>query len=476
MQHSTFHPYQRPHRAIFCWLWLSTALLLPACQKDNAPLLPDANPRILAMQISGIAEDQIKIDQNKNTITVTLPASFTSEDVKNVPLRFQLTDDAKVVRELGGNAAENYTTLNLCDCNSSAHKIKAVDRTGGPSSSSTEYTLSLKPADSLKVEPLNLTGFVLGKDTWFDVQAANYYDGVPAVEVALIPVQGATTERYLIQTGCGNQRIECTRANQLQVWPDPARPIKPGSYLVEVSKANGRKTVSSRPLLVAKGTAQLDYYTVAQRGVPGETVSLNGANLFLEDNLQILLTAPNGTQTNLQPTGANPFGTTLDFRSDPAMKPGSYGLQILKNGQAITDCYRFSLTGNGRQPYLISVGKTVNPTKNPVSSFCPLNVPLVLTRGSTDVVIAFGTPPTNAVSSAPSATLVSTENAQLVVPLPLSLPDLYFGPGTFQRMEATLKPDATTPPGKYRLVVLLTDKFTHQVEASEPFEQIVEVR
>ncbi|MCY7350726.1 MAG: hypothetical protein LH606_08660 [Cytophagaceae bacterium] len=462
------------------WPWLVIFVLFSTCKPDKGPDLPDDKPRIINMSLAGLPDENIRIDQQRNEITLQLPPDFAPPRAAEVMPTFQLTPDARVITNGGIYGFAEFRGINLCGCSPDALKIGVTERNPVPGQPvlATEYTIKLMPAGSMTVKPDNPAAFeyFLDDTKILDLAVSNYYDGSP-VEVRLRSTDNPN-ESYPLRTGCGYQQLECPgRENLLRLWPDETSRLKPGTYQLEIRKDNGRTARAETPFVVKKGRTRLDYYTLVQRSMVAGEVRLTGNNLFADDNLEILLTETSGREHRLKSHEVSPFGREMKATLGSDVKPGYYALRLIKDGQVASDCYRFSVTRDEKQPYLLSVDQRVNPILANAAEFCPNATPVILQRGaSTYPVVTLSTYPAYTGTLQLSGRLVSVENPQIGVDVLMVLTNSFAEPAAYLWVEATLRIPADLPLGRYHLLVRTSEKFTPKTYLSEPYERVIEVQ
>ncbi len=473
----SFGMLRMPPYWIRAWAFLS---LVSACKPDKGPDLPDDKPRIVNLSLAGLSDEAVQIDQHQNQITLRLPANFAPQNPATLMPTFELTPNAWVAVKDGSIGLVDFKGLNLCACSPEALRITVAERnpTAGSPAATTDYMVNLISEGALTVKPDNPGAFeyFLDDTKSIDLSVSNYYDGSLTDVVLKNPTN--PSETHSLRGGCGYERTECPgQTNLLRVWPDPEKPVKPGSYQLELRKANGRVARADQPFVVRKGRTRLDYLTLVQRATVGGEAMLTGNNLFADDNLEILLTDPTGTGYRFNPSAVSPFGRDLTFKTSSTLKPGYYTLRLVKAGQVAVDCYRFSVTENIKQPIILGINQKVNSILVNAREFCPQSTPLTLQRGAaTAPVVTFSAYPSHTGTLQLVGNLVTVGNPPVSFEVPLVLAQSYQEPSAYRWVEATLRIPADLPTGQYRFVVRLTEQFTKKVYQSEPYERVIDVQ
>lgn len=453
------------------WSVLFTIL---SCKHDSSTnvIQPNGQPRLLAMRIDGIPDENIQIDQTLNQITIQLPEGFTNNSLRP---SLKLTPNS-VAYSGQGTYQYSFTQLDLSSSYPEHYKIGLAlsdQATNSAPSIRTEYTISIKSAGPIRLNPVSEPGlneYTIGNTGGFLAYIENLYDGPYSTELTLTkhddPAASVTIPTDFI-------RAENSATNWYRVHV-PTNALKPGPYDLTVKRSSGRSAVSAQPLLIKKGPIAVEGRTPNIRSIGGEAVTVKGLNFFEDSHVEVELTHTDGTRYRRMPTRYEPYGTELAFVPGADVKPGQYTMRFLQNGQPATTCYRMAVTKTAEQPYIYAVGDANQLDYLPSGDDCyPASV-LYVSRSrseSRNAKLWFGTIPLPPNAFSVRAKLVSAAD-----PKQIDYSSLYVD--TYTRTaspaySATLIIPTSVPAGQYRLIVELTNLNTNKTYESEPYNRLI---
>ncbi|TAE31835.1 MAG: hypothetical protein EAZ91_06905 [Cytophagales bacterium] len=255
------HYFYTRHRPIFSTLALLTALfsslINTSCRRKAADSIDPVvqadtlAPKITNMAIPGIPPENIKIDQVKRQLIVTVPASLTSLVITG-GIWVQMTSGTRLNR-----FRMPVPWLSLCDGTFSNNSFEPVlpgkdpydyhtlEVTDGERTKS--YRLQLKPPGEMYFDTPNRT-YLMKSDgtgeTFKNLRVANYmdtsksakivYNNIFTGEETVFDVPPCTIEGYMFPSSS-------------------VRNMTPGYYAISILKSNGRKTARSLAMMLTPG-------------------------------------------------------------------------------------------------------------------------------------------------------------------------------------------------------------------------------
>jgi hypothetical protein len=441
MRDTCFNHLSHLGKVLLAIVWIISVYACKPDETTDPGFGPDGEPRILAIRIPDIPDQNSVIDQEKRQITVTVPASFSAAAI--FP-SFTLTPNTSV-------QGERYS-LNIF---AEASQQPVLLLTGQNKQNS--YTLILKPASELALGTLTSPQtYTLSDVTAFvDLPVYNYVDGTGAEGNTVTLVHKASGERIVPTTIRFSRETASTATPQtdgaviLSIYVNAFENYyRPGEYLVELTKSNGRKALLSQPIMLQQGptTARLNAnYTF--RINTGEYL-LYGANIYRDSRYALRIEGRNQPVQIIESLGFIEKQPGLRFSTALSLKPGYYYAQLLANERATPALGRISVSDQPN-PIVIEALSEREPYVNLVGPSYSFDQPIILTRGRT-----YG------VSS--TASLVAQNNAgatRYVQLTDLSNPSAKYAVSV--SLESSIGTDRlvlppTIPPGRYQFTIAVT--------------------
>lgn len=467
-------------------------ITLITCKRDSDKATPEpsTNPRILRMRLERIPDNNVRIDQEKHEITITLPDNYT---IRRPQVVFTLTPNSRVLSKIGesyeaalinfdfGNLRANTPLVGVA-AESSAQKLSANEVV--------EYKIKIVQPGKLAIRLIPEAGFntyTIGDRDGFILVGENFYDGSDNTAQLILTRKGGSEgdrfiissserEQYIVDAGVTNTQYPV----QIRVRLPDNVTLLPGEYTLELKKANDRSAVSPDLLVVKKGSITLGNfpnYIIPQCSLNGNEVTIEGLNLFEDSKLEVELKHLDGTILRRKPLRFNRSGTALTFAPGADAKPGHYMMRVLENGQAASTCYRLAVTKTDDQPYITSFGNSNSKTYLPSNDFCNPENPLYIIRNAADggrFQLFLQTAPMSGGNVLTSLKLVSVGQSRQVVEMPFQVE--VYNRAVLDHFTAYFQFPTSVPAGQYRMSVVVTDKSTNRTSESEPFERVIEVR
>lgn len=316
---------------ILIWLIIiGLAVNLSSCRKKTEPINPVANadtlaPKITNMAIPGIPAENIKIDQVKRLLIVTLPDGLTVGYSSNVSLTMTPGTTLFRVSRVGielcngvfydagffGVSADDlqYDNRELIINDGQKRKVYRLQL-------KTEATMFFSAAN--KVYQLKSDG---AGETFNDVVIHNYRD-TSRISKAIYRNVKTGTEYPLAYEQCiiNGRNLPSSSFGQLPL----------GEYTVQIQKSNNRRTTNFLRMILTAGKP--DFYGfshVVSKGVNG---TINGTGLY-EGNFKAIEIWPKktGEKYMIDVLTHTPIGTSVGIKFPATLPTGAYWSQLIYN-------------------------------------------------------------------------------------------------------------------------------------------------
>lgn len=407
---------------------------LTACTRQQTDVQPaDDGVQLLGVTIPGFPSENIRIDQVKKEIVLTVPDSPSDASFKITS--FQTTAGSNVWQP-----ATKWVSL----CNGGGEPIYVLNETKGSA-----YKFVIKQSRPLAIGFIdNQTKATIGQP--LAVRIDNMIDG-----------NGDGTV-VLTRTDTGEQdslRVSC-QAGSNQYMLETPQHIRPGEYTVSIQNKSGRRAVATSKLTFLKGAPEAGAGPMFVTA--GTPVEVRGKNLFADDAPELLLRRSSGETIRVKPTSVSPYGWGLTMPLPASLKAGYYDMQVLVQGKAVSAMQRIAVCRDERQPAIGRINDeltTASETK-----------PIVLVRGRV-----------NSASIWPQLFSYTGSMVKLAVQLTAidglgqSSRFVFSDESYSYEYPPSLIVPATIQPGRYKMHVIATYN-DGTVSESEPLERVVEVQ
>lgn len=439
-------------------VYLGLMMALSTCKDREVDPFSDGKPRILSVSFPSISTQNVSIDQKNFIIIVKLPEQLTVSDLTPTVV---MKDSAKVIqlkgfvlpgllcqREEGVNVAQLEIPL--------AWRIIA----GKETTPLTHYKVRLISSGSLMVAPVSQPfAITIGLGTEVDLPFLNLYGNDLPLGVRLTnQATGDTLSAFgFTYIGCSS------KVNHLEVAFDHPN-LKPGSYRIDVQKADGNYMTFSQPLIVNKGLAELSYGGLVYFGyrvAAGKSFTAEGYNLFdndidlyLIDRQDQMIPIPNH---NLQ---LELNGRKMTVKIPKGTPGGLYVLQLWQHKKPTPVCYRVSIPIDENNPLWLGIIGT-----DIIS--CSIKTPAIIARQQTVLLTHSEIQSSNTLLK-----LTSEVNKSLIYYVPVK---------AYSYSNAGIPPSVTipisVPAGRYIGSIQVMGATTGQLlRESEPYGRIIELQ
>jgi hypothetical protein len=312
-------------------IWLAIIGLtvsLSSCQKksdtaESVTPVDNLAPKITKMHIPGIPAENIKIDQVKRLLIVTLPDGFTVGYSTNVSLTMTPGTTLFRIAKVGVNLC--YGSFNdVAFVGVSADDLQYDNReliiNDGPNQK--VYRLQIKPEADMFFSAANKVyqSKSDGKgETFDDVVIHNYRDtshSSKAIyrnlktgnEYSLTYNECVLTGRNLLSSGFGQLPL--------------------GEYSVQIQKSNGRRTTNSLRMILTAGKAEFNGFSHAIS--KGRSGTIAGRSLF-DGNFKAIEIWPKKTDEKytIDILTYNPTGASVGVQFPANLPTGAYWSQLV---------------------------------------------------------------------------------------------------------------------------------------------------
>ena len=437
---------------------LGLLLGLFTCKDKEVDPFSDGKPRILSVSFPSIPAQDVSIDQKNFIIYVKLPATMTVSDLTPTVV---VKDSAKVI-QLKGFSVPGLLCQRVEGLNADQLEIPLAWRiiAGKETTPLTRYKVKLISGGSLIVVPITQPFTItIGLGTEIDLPFLNLYGNDLPLRIRLThQATGDTLAAFgYTYLGCSS------KVNHLEVAFDHPN-LKPGSYRIDVQKADRSYMTFSQPLIVNKGPAELSYEGLVYFGyrvAAGKSFTAEGYNLFdndidlyLIDRQDQMLPIPN---RNLQ---FEPNGRKMTVKIPEGTPAGLYVLQLWQHKKPTPVCYRVSIPIDENNPlWLGIIGKDVISCSIKTPALIARQQPVLLTHSEIE-------------SANTLLKLTSEANRSLIYYVPVK---------AYSFSNAVIPPSVTipisVPAGRYIGSVQVLGSTTGQVlRESEPYGRIIELQ
>lgn len=445
------------HRVFFL-IWTGFLLSLLTCKDKGIDPFSDGKPRIISVIFPSIPVKDVNIDQKNFIITVKLPEQLTVSDLTPSVV---VKDSAKVI-QLKGFAAPGLLCQREEGLNAAQLEIPLAWRIipGKETTPLTRYKIKLISSGVLMVAPVTQPFTItIGLGNEIDLPFMNLYGNDLPLRIKL--TNQATSDTL---SAFGNTYIGCSsKVNHLEVAFDQPQ-LKPGSYRIDVQKADRNYITFAQPLIVKKGPAELHYEGVMYFGyrvASGKSFTAEGYNLFDNDiDLYLIgrqdqvITIPN---RNLQ---LEPNGRKMTVKIPEGIPVGLYVLQLWQHKKPTPVCYRVNIPNDENNPLWFGIiGKDI------IS--CSIKNPALIAREQTVLITHSEIESTNSLLK-----LTSEVNRTLIYYVPIK---------AYSFSNAGIPPSVTipitVPAGRYIGSVQVLGATTGNVlRESEPYGRVIELQ
>lgn len=415
---------------------------------------PEDELKILEFHLAGIPDKNITIDHQKREITLRMPATLPTSNLKAT---YKLGPNTEIVNGLADDMIY-ASSLNKCY---EAHQIGLRKTGSGSPDAAFQYRVLAVAEGKLTFKPQAPVTMELRDMMTVTVPAENVYGNSPLVD-AFATREGSSEKISLMKNTSPNNCVWFSNgenANEVQVRT--SRQLPPGRYKLEMVQADGTVVPVLQPLVVTKGKAVLGYNQWIWGVMPNESFEVAGFNLFKEDISVTIV----GKEKTHQPTLSDFSADGTRFQTAiPALAPGNYIVKIQQNGQEIA-CQKLSVLSTENQPVLLKVSGAFDD--------CPTFEKLRLERNKRIAVYY------NPATSGPVANPVR-QNEQLLLSR-VGKPAETYSVSIVPYIEAGPEAPAyftlsdTVPAGQYEVRLQVKNPATGVSSQSEVYERIMEI-
>ena len=413
---------------------LLLVLGLTTCTRRQIDVQPtDDGVQLRGVTIPGFPSENISIDQAKKEIVLTVPDNLSALSFET--MSFQTTAGSSVWQPAG-----KRVTL----CGGGGEPIYVLSET-----KSNAYRFVIKQPRPLAIGFIdNQTKATTGQP--LAVRIDNMIDGGGAGTVVLTRTD--TGEQDSLWVGC--------QVGSNQYMLETPQHVRSGDYTVSIQNKSGRRAVATSKLTFLKGAPDALISSVFTKA--GDSVAINGKNLFAADAPELFLRRSSGETMRVKPANVSPYGWGMTMPLPASLKAGYYDAQVLVQGKAVSATQRIAIGQDELQP---AIGRINDELTTVVETR-----PIVLVRGRV-----------NSASIWPQ--LFSYTGSKVKLDIQLTAID---GVGqstrftfsnesySYEYPPALIVP-ATVSPGRYSLHVIATYN-DGTVRVSEPLERVVLVQ
>lgn len=447
------------HAVRFLLVLLVVASSLMTCKRNaDEEITPETELKILELHLAGISDKNISIDQEKRLITIQMPSTLSSINLKaayklgrNTKLVFGLTDgffDARL--------------LNKCF---DAPRIGLAKADAQTDASAVEYSVVAVATGKLRATSKTLIEQEQNDVMVLSIPVENLY-GNETVTDARVTREGSSEKISLLQEPSPYSCVWFTNgsnANQIDILT--SRQLQPGRYTLELIQANGTVVPVQQPLIIKKGKAVLGYNEWIWGSMSNELLRVVGYNLFEGDISMTIVSKDKVHPLVLSNFSANGTGFTA---ATPALTPGNYIVKTYQNSQEIA-CQKMSVLREKGQPVLYSIFDALQPCSTYE------NLPLLRTK-KYNVFYSPSTAYPGGKEAEPARDeqlqLSRTTNPAEKYTIPISP---YMKNGNPEASAYFILP-ASVPAGSYYIKLQVKDPKTGLLSFSELYERIIEVQ
>ena len=309
------------------------------CQPKIDPALsygPNGQPRIISVQLSGIPDQNIQVDQTTHQITVTVPANFSAVAV---PTRFQLTADTRVTSSHSDSLyIYPFTPNDSVKVNTSTQKTNS-------------YQFVFKSTNALNFARSNhpLVFTINPYNNYLCLPIYNLLDGDLKSVLVLTNKQNGhqITQPQYYAAACehGNRTDGAFFAS---VYISGENLYEPGDYTAEFVQSDGQRATFNQSIQIQRGSIFIysppeDQITIEDNTIPPH---LFASNLFAADKPSLQMRARNQPTFIIKPTKVltDPLGLELplgsELRTSTTIQPGYYYAQLLVDSKPVNSFVR----------------------------------------------------------------------------------------------------------------------------------------
>ncbi len=431
--------------------------VLSSC-RHNQELLPDSTPvsnsksqsepkldifpefYIVSIHFPGIPDENVLIDHKNRTVIVNMPSVLTINDLTPI---VECSENAKLAL-YDFSLSEIGRTINWAFPYANYLSIILTSKQPGnyPSIKYSIKPTTAKPIIITQSEVLPALAIGDSRNVYFNAQ--NLYGNNLPKSVTFTNKKSGKKE---VLSGVYITPV----FNKIGIYINFSPEL--GEHDIVFEMADGESVKVPQTLTVVPGTISYlenTYYSL--EGQPGGKVTARGENLF-EGVVSFRLLYPNGIEI---PLNADYYlnGRIVDLAIPASLKPGYYGIEIVRSGIPLGRAYRLSVVRYELQPTIFSINEYSLPNY-------PTEEPLIV-QLSRDVSILFRIrKPINRYV----VLLENESNAASAFQFTLTLP-----------IEAApyFTISSTVPAGRYKAFIQEIDPVTKKVvQQSEPYERIV---
>lgn len=323
---------------------LATVLLLLTvlnlgCQHSIDPSLsfgPDGQPRITSVQLKGIPDQNIQVDQTTHQITVTVPANFSAVAV---PTHFQLTQDTRVT----SNRSDSLYIYPFTP-NDSVKVSTSTQKTN-------TYQFVFKSTNELNFarssHPLIFT--INPYNNYLCLPIYNLVDGDLKSVLVLTNKQSGhqITQPQYYAAACdhGDRKDGAFFAN---VYISGQNLYEPGDYTAEFIMSDGQRATFNQTIQIQRGSIFIYFPPEDPIAIGDNTIAphLFASNLFASDKPSLQMRARGQTTFIIKPTKVltGPLGLELplgaELHTSNNIQPGYYYAQLLVDSKPVNSFVR----------------------------------------------------------------------------------------------------------------------------------------
>lgn len=361
------------------FLGLSLLLCTQSCKKENEVdpgFGPNGEPRILAVRIPDIPDQNIQINQDTKQITVTIPTSYSASFLKPT---LTLTPSTTVA----------YGNDYILDIFAVASNFPLLIST--TNNKTNTYTMVLKPAGDLRFGTLSgPQAYSVGNQTnYICLPVYNYVDGSGYQNNTLTLINKVSGERVQPSVVVFGRESICNRtsttdgATIVSIYLNGYETYyKPGDYTVELAKPNGRTATLAQTIQLLKGTTQANFNANYTFQLNSGDYLLYGSNFYKDDKLSVRIQGRNQPALTLDALGFVDKQPGIRLPTAINLTPGYYYAQLLVNGIATPSTGRITISDQARPLIIEALSLPGQATlKNLLGDSYSFDTPIVLTRG-----------------------------------------------------------------------------------------------
>lgn len=454
-----------------CWLFIVFSLLLllnSSCHPKVDPSLlygPDGQPRIVSVQLNGIPDQNIQINQETKKIIITVPASFSTVVV---PTHFQLTQDARVTSRSDSLYVYPLNPNDTVKLVTGAQKTNAYEFIF-KSTDEVRFANSLSPL-VFTVHPYN-NNFCIPLYT--SANGKNSEKATFTITNRLSGRQIAQQQYISVQPPGCEQGIRSDEAVYASIYLSGQQFYEPGDYNAELVTASGYRAVLNQPIRLQRGEIAL-FFPQEDSIVLSDTTltsTISAANLFPADKPSFMLRARGQKPVAVQPVKFYKDFNRFDLPIIKDIQPGYYYAQLLMDGKLVDNFVRIPVVRSIHDLVIQSIYDPFSQTTQPnLDASLPFTTPIAFKRNkryefttNSYTVYLYKTKPGDGTVSRIRLTSLSDPNLVYLVPIDEN-----------PNLSGNLQFPSTIAPGLYQLKFeILTSEKT--LLSSEPLERDVQI-